>query len=56
MASEVLGVFVIGSGLAMGVMRAIDYQATYAMTQQIHDAQVEAEVMNEYVRGGRDDF
>ena len=54
--SPTLGAFLIGGGCAMGLVRAIDYQATYKMVQGITDAQVEAEVMSEYVREGRDDF
>jgi len=54
--SEALGVFLIGGGVAMGFVRMMDHQAAYQAVQRIADAQVEAEVMNEYVRGERDDF
>lgn len=54
--SPTLGAFLIGGGMAMAFVRMIDQQMTYKAVEEITDAGIEAEWMNSYVRGERDDF
>lgn len=53
--SEPVGGLLIGSGIALAVVRAMDYQRNYTMKQQMDDARIENEVMKEYMNG-RDDY
>jgi hypothetical protein len=51
----VLGGLLVISGIALAVVRALDFQRNYRMKQQMDDARFENEVMKEYMNG-RDDY